>query len=93
MNLTRIISIRERIATSSEWKPDERDFILESINTALVVTILVGPSAVEPGEIDGLYGRMSPGFQRLVRKIADAPNYDFAAMELLDAFEIEWRKP
>lgn len=35
MNLTRIISIKERIATSSELKPDERDFILKCINTTL----------------------------------------------------------
>jgi hypothetical protein len=35
MNLTRIISIKERIAISPEWKPDERDFILESINEAI----------------------------------------------------------
>ena len=49
--------------------------------------------AIPPGDITGLYGRMPPIFQKLVRKIADAPNYDFAAMELLDAFEIEWRKP
>ncbi len=48
---------------------------------------------VEPGEINGLYGRIPPIFQKLVRKISDASNYDFAAMELLDAFEIEWRKP
>lgn len=47
---------------------------------------------VEPGEIDGLFSRLPPIFQKLVRKIADAPSYDFAAVELLDAFEIEWRK-
>jgi hypothetical protein len=35
MNLTRIISIKERVAISSEWKPDERDFILECINAAI----------------------------------------------------------
>jgi len=35
MNLTRIISIKERIAISSEWKPDERDFILEAINEGI----------------------------------------------------------
>jgi hypothetical protein len=35
MNLTRIISIKERVAISSEWKPDERDFILECINVAI----------------------------------------------------------
>lgn len=53
----------------------------------------LGCVEVERGEIEGLYGRMPGMFQKLVRKIADAPNYDFAAMELLDAFEIEWRKP
>lgn len=36
MNLTRIISIKERIAISSEWKPDECDFILDCINIAIV---------------------------------------------------------
>lgn len=35
MSLTRIISIKERIAMSSEWKPDERDFILDCINGAI----------------------------------------------------------
>src|SRR3954469_19938836 len=35
MNLTRIISIKERVAISSEWKPDERDFILECISVAI----------------------------------------------------------
>jgi hypothetical protein len=35
MNLTRIIDIKERIALSPEWKPDERDFILECINVAI----------------------------------------------------------
>jgi len=54
---------------------------------------LLDPVVIPAGEIDGLYGRMPGKLQKLVRKIADAPNYDFAAMELLDAFEIEWRKP
>lgn len=44
------------------------------------------------GNIEGLYGRMPGDLQKLVRKIADAPNYDYAAMELLDAFQIEWRE-
>ena len=35
MNLTRIISIKERIAISPEFKPDERDFILEAINSVV----------------------------------------------------------
>ncbi len=43
-------------------------------------------------DVNGLYGRMPPAYQKLVRKIADAPNYDFAAMEFLDAFKIEWRE-
>ena len=47
--------------------------------------------ALLKGGIDGLYGRMPGGLQKLVRKIADAPNYDYAAMELLDAFQMEWR--
>lgn len=44
------------------------------------------------GDVIGLYGRMPLELQRLVRKIADAPNYDYAAIELLDALNIEWRK-
>ena len=32
MNITRIVDIKERIATSDEWKPEERDFILDCIN-------------------------------------------------------------
>lgn len=43
------------------------------------------------GDIEGLYGRMPPELQKLVRKIMDAPNYDFGAMELLDALDVEWR--
>jgi hypothetical protein len=43
------------------------------------------------GDIDGLYGRMPADAQKLVRKIADAPNYDYAAMEFLDALGTEWR--
>ncbi len=46
----------------------------------------------EKGDLEGLYGRMPAGYQKLVRKIVDAPNYDYAAMEFLDAFKIEWRK-
>lgn len=44
------------------------------------------------GDIDGLYGRLPPDLMKLVRKIADAPNYDFAAMEMLDHLGVEWRK-
>lgn len=44
------------------------------------------------GDIEGLYGRMPSQLQKVVRKIQDAANYDFAAMEMLDALEIEWRK-
>jgi hypothetical protein len=43
------------------------------------------------GGIEGLYGRAPAGLQKLIRKIADAPDYDFAAMELLDAMNIDWR--
>jgi hypothetical protein len=35
MNLTRLIDIKERIAISDEWKPEERDFILGCINEAV----------------------------------------------------------
>lgn len=45
------------------------------------------------GNAAGLYGRMPVNLQKLVRKIADAPDYDHAAIELLDALNIEWRSP
>lgn len=64
----------------------------EGPNALAQAPSLFDKPAIAPGDIDGLYGRIPPIFQKLVRKIADAPNYDFAAMELLDAFEIEWRK-
>ena len=48
---------------------------------------------IEPGELEGLYGRLHPDLKRLVRRVADADNYDLAAMEFLDSFaDIEWRK-
>lgn len=43
------------------------------------------------GDVIGLYGRMPADLRRLVCKIADAPNYDCAALELLDALNIHWR--
>jgi hypothetical protein len=43
------------------------------------------------GDLEGLYGRMPGDLQKLVRRISDAPNYDFAAMELLDALNADWR--
>jgi hypothetical protein len=48
---------------------------------------------IEPGELDGLYGRLPPDLKRLVRRVADAANYDLASMDFLDSFaDIEWRK-
>jgi len=44
VNLTRIISIKERIAKISDFKPDERDFILECINIALEETMKAPPA-------------------------------------------------
>lgn len=45
MNLTRIISIKERIAVSAEFKPDERDFILDAINIAVeAAAVASGPT-------------------------------------------------
>jgi hypothetical protein len=35
MNLTRIIDLKERIAISDAFKPDERNFILECINKVI----------------------------------------------------------
>ena len=43
------------------------------------------------GDIDGLYGLLPADLKKLVRKIIDAPNYDYAAMELLDNCKVEWR--
>lgn len=45
------------------------------------------------GPIEGLYGRMPVELKRVIRKMVDAPDYDYAAMELMDAFNIEWRIP
>jgi hypothetical protein len=47
--------------------------------------------ATVKGDIEGLYGRLPDDLKKLVRKIADAPNYDYAAMELLDICRVEWR--
>jgi hypothetical protein len=48
---------------------------------------------IEPGELDGLYGRLPPDLKMLVRRVADADYYDLAAMIFLDSFtDIEWRK-
>lgn len=44
------------------------------------------------GDVEGLYGRLPADLQRLVRKIADAPNYDNAAVEMLNALNVEWRE-
>jgi hypothetical protein len=60
-----------------------------SKQTALI-EVAFDPDALK-GDIGGLFGRMPPDPQRIVRKIMDAPNYDFAAMEMLDALEVEWR--
>lgn len=73
-------------APDGGWTDEQR-------TAALAWFLEVMPERITAGDIDGLFGRMPGIFQKLVRKIADAPNYDFAAMELLDAFGIEWRKP
>jgi len=46
MNLTRIIEIKEQIAASTEFKPDECDFILECLN--LAVEVERARSALDP---------------------------------------------
>lgn len=53
--------------------------------------ILKVPKSVK-GDLRGLYGRLPPKLQKLVRKISDAPSYDHGAMELLDAGDVEWRE-
>lgn len=58
-------------------------------NTASLVTQY--DDAALKGDIEGLYGRMPGDLRKLVRKIVDAPNYDFAAMEMLDAMNMDWR--
>jgi hypothetical protein len=63
MNLTRIIDIKERIAISTEWKPDERDFILECINVAIdaqrPVAVELHAPANYLGRIDRLWAFLS----------------------------------
>jgi hypothetical protein len=64
MNLTRIIGIKERIAISTEWKPDERDFILECINMAIEAPIRPDAVAVHAppnylGRIDQIWAFLS----------------------------------
>lgn len=39
MNLTAIVHLKEKIAISEAFTPQERDFILEAINVAIEVTI------------------------------------------------------
>lgn len=58
--------------------------------TASIVT-QYDPAKIK-GDIEGLYGRMPGDMQKLVRKIVDAPNYDYAAMELLDKMNVDWRR-
>jgi hypothetical protein len=55
------------------------------------IEVKIDPDALK-GRVDGLYGRMPPDMQRRARKIRDAHNLDYAALELLDAFQIEWRE-
>jgi hypothetical protein len=63
MNLTRIIDIKERIAVSDQWKPDERDFILECINIAIeqtrAVAVEVRSSRNYLGRIDQIWAFLS----------------------------------
>lgn len=61
------------------------------MKTTLTLTTQFESEAVK-GDIEGLYGRMPADLKKLCRKMCDAPNYDFAAMELLDAFNADWRK-
>lgn len=61
------------------------------MKTTASLTTQYDSNAVK-GDIEGLYGRMPDDLRKLTRKIADAPNYDYAAMELLDALNVDWRK-
>jgi hypothetical protein len=49
MNLNRVISIKERVAISDQWTPDERDFILECINEAVAAHARAGAMHMHRG--------------------------------------------
>jgi hypothetical protein len=63
MNLTSMVNIKERIAISPEWKPDERDFILDCINKAIVALLPPVAIAHAPpnylGRIDRIWAFLS----------------------------------
>jgi hypothetical protein len=62
MNLTRIVDIKERIATAAEWKPEERDFILECINIAIDAAHVPTVAHAPPnylGRIDRIWAFLS----------------------------------
>jgi hypothetical protein len=62
VNLTRIIDIKERLAVSPEWEPDERDFILECVNIALEAQMRPPPVVHAPnylGRIDRIWAFLS----------------------------------
>jgi hypothetical protein len=64
MNLTRIIDIKERIAISDLFAPDERDFILECINTSIARQMREGGAVKHDpgnylGRIDALWAALS----------------------------------
>lgn len=78
MNLTRIISIKERIAISSEWKPNERDFILECINVAIKDARLRPDLSMEESRIVVI----------ALRKAAHTSHPDMAAREREIAYRL-----
>lgn len=60
MNLTRLIRIKEKIASSDEFSPQDRDFILEAINTSV---ILQNAAAVHLNMLSG--GIAKPSFANI----------------------------
>jgi hypothetical protein len=58
MNLTHIIDVKERIALSDAFKPDERDFMLECINAAIEAQTPRVVVADDPGNYLGRIDRI-----------------------------------
>jgi hypothetical protein len=64
VNLTRVVDIKERIATAAEWKPEERDFLLECINIAIDAAHVPVPAVAQAppnylGRIDRIWAFLS----------------------------------
>ena len=68
MNLTRIVAIKEQIAASMEFKPDDRAFVLECIN--LAIEIEHGRSTPDPLAIELESSASANQTEELVRTIS-----------------------